>query len=598
MAEDDREDGERLPKLNLSSREIKKRLRKARGATVRHAHKFLINRWSSVRESQYHITKWVFVMGLLIAATGLQLMWYQNNYRTTTQATDGTYAEAVLGPIGTLNPIFSSTSAELSAKSLMFSSLVKYDQSGHLSYDVAKTIKANDSRTTYTVSIRDDIKWHDGTSLTAADIAFTLDLIKNPSVRSTIEGWDDIIIKLINNTTIEFSMRSVYVGFENMMTFPILPKHILGNVLPATIRENDFSQSPIGSGPFKISYVQDVDINSGRKVIYMVRNNNYYGGKAKIDRFQLHIYNSVDDIKKALMINEVNAVADLSPVEFSQIDSKKYVVTSNPIQSGVYAILNTQSLALQDVNVRKALQLATNTQDIRDDLGVNSPALDLPLTNSQLTGIIPTVSPYSLDSSKKILDDSGWVIGGNGKRSKDGKDLSLSIVVMKDSELEKVLAKIVEQWSNLNVEINTRVVDPADVAQNVVQGILQPRSFDVLIYRLNIGADPDVYAYWHSSQATAAGLNFSNYSNQISDDALTSARARIEPELRNAKYLTFVRQWLTDVPAIGLYQSTMQYVHIKDIKSFDKTNILISSIDRYSDILNWSVGSKGVYKTP
>ena len=131
-----------------------------------------------------------------------------------------------------------------------------------------------------------------------------------------------------------------------------------------------------------------------------------------------------------------------------------------------------------------------------------------------------------------------------------------------------------------------------------VQNILQPRNFDVLLYQLNIGADPDVYAYWHSSQASMQGQNYSNYSNAISDDALNSARARTEPDLRNAKYITFAKQWLADVPAIGLYQSTTQYVVSRNAHSFDNSNILISPVDRYSDVLNWSVGNSNVYKTP
>lgn len=596
MKGDDREGWERLQKID--SREIKKRFKKASGASARHANKFLIKRWTSVRESQFQITKWVFIMGLLIAATGLQLMWYQNNYKTTTKATNGTYAEAVLGPINTLNPIFASSSAEQSVRRLMFSSLLKYDTTGHLGYDIVKSLKIDDSKTKYTVVIRPDVKWHDGTALSANDVTFTIGLIKNLDVRSKIDGWNDVLVKLVNDYTVEFSMRSIEVGFEHLLTFPILPKHILGGISPANIRENDFSISPVGSGPFKLSFVQDAEQALGQKIVYLVRNDEYYNGTAKLSRFQLHAYDSVDDIKRALSINEVNAVADLSPIEVKQIDKKKYVISSSPVQSGVYAILNTKSELLADVNLRKALQLATNTSSIRQNLGVDSPSLDLPLTSSHITGDVPLASAYDLVGAKKILDDSGWVVGQNGTRMKEDKKLSISVVVMKENELEKVLEVLVDQWGKLGVKIDTRVVDPADVTQNVVQSVLQPRDFDVLLYRLNIGADPDVYAYWHSSQITANGLNFSNYVNQISDDALTSARSRTEPELRNAKYLTFSRQWLADVPAIGLYQSTVQYIHIKDIVSFNNSNKLITSVDRYSDILDWSVGTKEVYKTP
>jgi peptide/nickel transport system substrate-binding protein len=150
--------------------------------------------------------------------------------------------------------------------------------------------------------------------------------------------------------------------------------------------------------------------------------------------------------------------------------------------------------------------------------------------------------------------------------------------------------------AGFNVE--TQVIDPNDPTQNVAQTILQPRAYDVFLYQLDIGADPDVYAYWHSSQTISTGLNFSNYANIISDSALASARIRTESDLRNAKYLSFARQWVADIPAVGLYQSTAQYVYNNNVVSYDKTNKLVSSIDRYSDVMDWAVGSQTVYKTP
>jgi peptide/nickel transport system substrate-binding protein len=573
-------------------------MRKVEGATTRHAHKFIIKRWGNVREVQRHVVSWIIVMGLLIAATGLQLMWYQQSYRTSAPADNGTYAEAVLGPINTLNPLLASTSAEQSASNLMFSRLLRYDKTGHLNYDLATNIKINQANTVYTISIRPDVKWHDGTSLTANDIAYTVSLIKNPNTRTTITGWNDIVVKVIDNTTIEFTLRSTYAAFEHALTFPIVPKHILGGIAPSSIRENKFSQDPIGSGPFKFSFVQNVDTTSSRKVVSMDRNQDYYGGTAKLARFQLYVYDSTDAILHALTLNEVNAAADLSPADISHIDQKRYIVSTKPIQSGTYAIINTKSEFLKDVALRRALELATNTKAILSKMPAGTLALDLPFTNGQITGDVPKAPGYDLVGAKKYLDDAGWKLNAQNIREKDGKQLRLSVVTMKDSEFESVLEILAGQWRSLGITIETKIVDPTDVAQNVVQSILQPRNFDILLYQLNIGADPDVYAYWHSSQISSQGFNFSNYSNAISDDALASARARVEPTLRNAKYITFANQWLADVPAIGLYQSTAQYVRSDNVRSSDKSTVLVTPVDRYSDVLDWSVGSRSVYKTP
>lgn len=598
MAEDDDEKRSWLPKINFNKRKLTKRLRKAEGATVRHAHKFIFKRLGNVREAQRRIIIWILIMATLIAATGLQLMWFRQNYRSMTGATDGVYAEAVQGPVNTLNPLFASSSAEQSASYLMFSRLVNYDITGHLGYDLASGITTNDTKTIYTVKIRSDAKWQDGQQLTANDVAFTVGLIKSPNIRTTIEGWGGISVKVIDNFTVEFTLQSPFAGFEGNLTFAILPQHILGQVAPSGIRENNFSNNPIGSGPFKFGFTQEIDKTSGRQIIYMTRNADYYKGQAKIDRFQINVYNSTDEIKHAILTGEVNAAADLYPSDVADINNKKYDIESNPVNSGVYAIINTKSPFLQDVALRRALQLGTNTVAIRADLPTTTPALDLPVTNSQLSGDLPKAPKYDLVAAKKALDDSGWALNTQGTREKAGVALKISVVTMKNSELERALEILTGQWRALGIGIDTKVVDPSDPSQAVIQNILQPRNFDVLLYQLNIGGDPDVYAYWHSSQATPQGFNFANYSNVISDDALLSARVKSDPALRNAKYITFVKEWLADVPAIGLYQSTAQYVSSKNVHSVSDNNILISPTDRYDDVLNWSVGERSVYKTP
>lgn len=598
MADNDRDRWHRLPKLSLDSRSLAKRMHKLENATVRHANRFIIKRWSSVRESRRHIISWIIGLGLLIAAAGLQLMWYQQSYKTDIPSNDGTYAEAVLGPINTLNPIFASTSAEQSAGYLLFSRLYKYDTTGHLVGDLATDVSISKDETTYTVTIRPDAKWQDGILVSAKDIAFTIDLMKNPVVRSTITGWDEVGVKIVDDTTIEFKLKSPYAAFLHALTFPVLPEHILGDVAPVNLRENAFSQNPVGSGPFKFRFTQDVEFSEGRKVIHMIRNDMYYNGLSKLARFQLHVYGTTDDIVHALKLSEVNAAADLPSTSVNDVSSNRYQIVTVPIKRGVYAILNTKSDLLKDINIRRALQIGTNTQAVREKLQVKVLPLDLPFVEGQLTGNVPTAPQFDAKQAAKILDKDGWVLGSDGVRAKKGQKLNLSVVVTKDSELERVLEVLAGQWRDLGIAVDTKIVDLNDISQNTAQDILQNRNFDALLLQLTIGADLDVYAYWHSSQATPQGSNLSNYSSAVSDDALLTARIRSEPALRNAKYITFARQWLSDVPAIGLYQSTMQYVYSKNIKSFNESNTLVSPINRYADVMDWFVGTRPGYKTP
>jgi peptide/nickel transport system substrate-binding protein len=330
----------------------------------------------------------------------------------------------------------------------------------------------------------------------------------------------------------------------------------------------------------------------------MVAFDKYYGGSSMVSRFEIHAYESQDAITKAIKTGEVSATADLAGTDLSQIDTHSYDIVDKPINSGVYALFNMSSPILKDHAVRQALELATDTTAIRNALPTKAPALSLPFVNGQLTGDgIPQPATSNALSAAQVLDADGWQLKGSVRENK-GQRLSLTIATTKNAQYEKALEVLAGQWRKLGVEVNTNVVNTADPAANFVQSVLQPRAYDVLLYELFIGADPDVYAYWHSSQVGTSGYNFSNYASDAADDALSSARSRLEPDLRNVKYKAFARQWIADVPAIGLYQPVMEYVVSKHVHALEPSSKLVSAYDRYANVLDWSVEQKSVYKTP
>jgi peptide/nickel transport system substrate-binding protein len=587
----------RIPKLSFNSKDLSRRMKKVEGATVRHARRFVFKRMDSIREVRRHIILWVLTIGLIIGASGLQLMWYQQSYRTLGNANDGTYAEAVLGPVNTLNPIFANTSAEESASYLLFSRLLTYDQTGRLNYDLANSMTISTDQKTYTLTLRPDAKWQDGIYVRAKDIVYTVNLLKNPATRATITGWNDITATAVNDLTVQFTLPDVYAAFPHALNFlPILPEHILRNVAPSELRENAFSKKPEGSGPFTLRFIQDVDTATGRTIIHLARNDTYYRGAPKLERFQLHVYSTSEAIIHAITTSEVNAATDLSVSDASKITSGRYVVEHKPINAGVYALFNTTVGVMSDKTVRQALQMGTDTAAVRSAVGKNTPEIHLPFITGQVTGDVPSEIVYDKAGAEKLLDQAGWKLEGN-VRKKDGNLLRLTVVTTKNGDFEKSLSNMAEQWRRLGITVTTSIVDPTDPSQNVVQNILQPRAYDVLLYQLTIGGDPDVYAYWHSSQASK-GFNFSNYSNAVADDALASARTRIEPDLRNAKYVTFAKQWMADAPAIGLFQATTQYVHSTSVHAMPDDEVLISAADRYADVLYWTVGDRLVEQTP
>lgn len=586
-----------LPKMSFDTRELSRRMKRVEGATVKHARRFVFRRWDNFRDARRHIALWVITIGVILGASGLQLMWYQQSYRAVAAANDGTYAEAVQGPVETLNPIFASTSAEESISNLLFSRLLTYDKTGHLNYDLAESMSIGADKKTYNFRIRPDARWQDGIYVRAKDVVFTVGLLQNSATRSTISGWDDITVKAIDDRTVSFRLPAVYAAFPHALNFlPILPEHLLRDIEPGAIRENAFSSNPVGSGPFILRFVQEVDPTSGRKIIHFARSETYYRGQTKLDRFQLHVYGTSDAIIKAISTSEVNAATDLTITDLEKVDTRRHNITREPINSGVYALFNTKAGPLENRLVRKALQLGTDVQAVRNLVGQETPELYLPFVQGQLNGKVPSAPKYNVAKANKLLDQAGWKLK-NGVRTKKGAPLKLSVVTTKNNDFERALGGLAEQWRAMGINVTTSIVDPTDASQNVAKNILRPRAFDVLLYQLTIGGDPDVYAYWHSSQASD-GFNFSNYSNATSDDALLSARARLEPELRNAKYLAFARQWLNDAPALGLYQATTQYVYSKSVHAIPEDQKLISPADRYAGVLYWSVGDRLVHRTP
>lgn len=596
--EDQKKGWRKFRELKVDRRRLTRRAKKVSTATQRHAHRFIIRRIENVRLVSRQVITWLVLVGMVVAGMGIQLIWNQRSFMAEARAEGGVYVEGVVGPLNTLNPLYTMTSADASVTRLIFSSLYDYDTTGTLRQDVATGMKIGEDGRTYTVTMRDGVKWHDGEKLTAYDVTFTIKTIKNAAVRSPLRvNWIDVDVKAVDDTTLVFTLPSTYAAFSHALTFPILPEHLLAGVAPAALRESTFSQEPVGSGPFVFRRLQAADAISRHRTVHLAANQQYYRGTPKLARFELQVFEDEANLLSAIKTGEVSGASHLSPTVVGTI-GKQYNVTPVALNSGVYLIFNTTNPVLRDKTVRKALQLGTNTAALRKGVGGGMPTLDLPVLPSQLTGTqLPHAPAVDLNKANAMLQEAGWQLKGS-VRIKDGQTLSITLTTSKKGEYEKVAQLVKEQWQKLGVAVQVRVIDATSASSVFVQNTLQGRNFDVLLYELAIGADPDVYAYWHSSQIGQTGYNFASYSNAIADASLASARTRLEPALRVAKYKTFAEQWLEDAPAIGLYQSVVEYVTNKNVRAVRSDAQLVTEADRYANILYWTVNRSTVYKTP
>jgi len=578
---------------------VRVRARKIEGATVRHAHRFIISRWTNLRDVRRHALGWLVLAGLLVIASCLQLYWIQSAHSSRQPIEGGTYAEGVIGRLDTLNPIYTSTQSERSASHLIFSSLFRYDASNNLEGDLGETWKQSADGKIYTVQLRKDAKWHDGKAVTADDVVFTLGLIKNPQTRSYLyRTWQDVRVRAISNYELEFTLPSAYAPFPHALTFGILPKHILAKVSPVRLREHPFNRDPVGSGPFVFRSIQIINPDTDRVVLQAERNEAYYHGAVKLDRFQLHTYKNHDDLRQGFLSREINAANEVTSADIRTITSQlsNTVVSDAPLYNGVYAFFRTDRPILDNVAVRKALVKATNRTSLRNSLSGYASTLEGPLLPEQVKGIEDfKQAGFDVNVAGAELVAAGWTLkNGSTIREKDGQKLQLSVVAPRSGDFPELLEELARQWRKAGVDVKTQVVQTNTFEQN----ILTSRAYDVLLYELALGADPDVFAYWHSSQASVRGYNLSNYKSGVADDALLSARGRSETDLRSAKYRGFVKQWLDDAPAVALYQPHLRYVTTDNTDAINRSQPVIDTLGRYHALDTWTVLQGEQFKTP
>ncbi|TXG77264.1 peptide ABC transporter substrate-binding protein [Patescibacteria group bacterium] len=580
-----------------SVKHVRVRARKIEGATFRHAHRFIISRFANLRDVRRHAFGWLILAGLLVLATGVQLLWVQRSLSSQQPVAGGVYAEGVIGRIDTLNPVYAMTQSERSASHLIFSGLFRYDASNNLAGDLGETWRQSEDGRVYTVSLRKDAQWHDGEKVTADDVVYTLGLIKNPQTRSYLyRTWQDVSVKAVDRYTLEFTLPSAYAPFPHALTFGVLPKHLLGKVSPLRLREHTFNREPIGSGPFRFTNTRAINPDMERAVIQLERNDNYYRGPVKLERFQIYTYKDHDDLRQGFLSREINAASELTSEDIDMIieEQPTTVVGDARLNDGVYAFFQTDQPVVKDVAIRKALLLATDRTALRGALGGKSSSLHGPLLVEQTASAHgKKQAAYDAVAAGRMLDEAGWSLEGN-IRQKDGQKLQLNVVAPDVGDFPVVLKEIVKQWRALGVDVKDQVVPTATFEQNV----LASRAYDVLLYELALGADPDVFAYWHSSQSSVRGFNLSNYRSDIADDALMSARGKSDLQLRDAKYSGFIDQWLTDTPAIALYQPHLRYVTTDGVRSVHGSASVVDALGRYHTIDQWTVLQAERNKTP
>lgn len=554
-----------------------------------HIKENLIDHISHIKDVRLYILEWILLVTVIILFSITQAYWYLNSFAVETYTRGGTYTEATLGKINSFNPLFATTSSEETLSRLLFATLSTTDYSGHTGLGLAESIHANDTGDTWTVKLRDGLKWSDGQAITNSDVLYTIKTIQSTRIKTSFAS------KLVGVTVAEneqgelvFTLSSPNAFFESSLDLPILPAHILKDVSPELLLENKFSTRPTTSGAFTVNATQNIG-TEGEKIVYLTANSKYYKGTPMLDSFSIHAFTNLTDIKNAIRSGTVTATADL-PSKFAQeLSSSNINEYQSSVNYGVFAFFNTESTIFKDKSLRQAVRLGLNFNNLRTGLSGELP-LDYPLLDSQVDSItFPTIPKTDVTSAKAEIERLKVA-------NPDLATAKIKIVTIKgDNYLEEFANRISSQLESLGLQSS---VTAYDSNQDFALNILRPRAYDLLIYEIGLGADPDVLAYYHSLEATENGHNLSNYKNSVVNDLLLSARTTMDSQLRAAKYQKFLERWVEDVPAIGLYQTTLPYFVNRNVRAFSQENRLVTSSDRFIDIENWATKKTVKNRTP
>lgn len=519
----------------------------------------------------------------------------------------GDYIEGIVGSPGLINPLFSSNNeTDQDITWLIFNGLLK-NEDGKLVNDLAERYTVSDDGLSYTFSIRKDVVFHDGAPLTADDIVFTVEAIQNPQTASTLyKSLSGFKAEKKDDYTVIFKLNKPFAPFLSLISFGILPKHILESIPPQSVRLADFNiKTPIGTGPFKIkSFKKD---NRGIIKSYTLsRNNQYYTHPPRLSTITLKFFADTDAALDALRNKNIDGISYLPTKYQTDALKKKVDIRSLSLPQYTAIFFNQQKNPyLANASVRKAITLAINREKLVEKMGGQAKIIYGPILDG-FVGYHPDIKKYDFNAAEaeKLLVSAGWKKISrdeyNGTRpenqtdqnffwQKDDDILTIKLTTSDNPETGLAATIIKKQWETFGIRVEVELA----AKDELLGKIIEPRNYETLLIGQIVGSDPDPYAFWHSSQILAPGANLALYKNEKVDALLEEARKTANLDEREKKYIEFQNLLKEDAPAIFLYSPTYPYAITPRMQGITTTRITIPA-DRFDGIENWYLKTKRV----
>jgi len=369
--------------------------------------------------------------------------------------------------------------------------------------------------------------------------------------------------------------------------------------------------SPISSGPYRFKKLQK-DADGNIRYLELTLFKDYFGPKPNIETLAFRFYPNQDDAIAGLNKGEVdglsyitaqnkNKIQDIADVDLTSIQLPRY-----------FAIFfnQSQNKALATKEVRQALNLTTDKKAIVDDLlNGQGQIINSPLDFNFPLKVAPIVNTdVNPSQAQEILDKAGWkqppdeqspVKNDQGitiRQKTIGRDaaptlLEIDLVTTDWPELSDVGQLVKKQWEQIGAKINLQIVELAAIQQDFIKS----RNYQALLFGEILSADPDPFAFWHSSQKKDPGLNLALYDNPKTDKLLEEARQESNSDIRTQKYQEFQKILTDDLPAIFLYNPVYLYPVSHKLKGVNITRIYLPN-QRFCQIEDWYLKTKRIPK--
>ncbi|MBI2448502.1 hypothetical protein HYV44_03025 [Candidatus Microgenomates bacterium] len=531
----------------------------------------------------------ILVAAIFFSAISLGQDFYYLGARIIPQD-GGVLIEGIVGQPKVINPVLAKTEADKIATSLIFAPLLSRNEKNEPIPVLAEKWNLSPDKLDYTINLRKNLLWHDGAPFGADDIVYTIAVVQNPDYQDTATkaAWEGVRVDKIDDSTVNFHLSSPYASFLNALAINIIPRHIWVDVPVKDFAKSPYSLNPVGLGAYKLGKITQ-DKEGKINLIKLSAHDGFVLGRPHLKTIDLKFYSDKESLLKGFVDREFTSFGTYSfDGKQAARNTRGYTKHDVFLPQYVGAFFNLKRVTpLTDASVRQALAYATDKNRLNKEVNFGAGvSISSPILPGYL-GYDDTVKNYNYDkkNAQAILSQAGWTDQDNdGIREKEGQKLSFILAMPDEPQFDRLITELSRQWQEMGVSLNIQKAPSNSFEEKFLVG----RDYDIVLIGENIGADPDPYSYWHSSQAFYPGLNLSLWENGEADQLLQEARQINDANVKIRDYKKFQDIFAAELPAILFYQPTYVYKAYKGMKGIDLSGISMPS-ERFYNIFNWYV---------